>query len=98
MSAGIAARTVDLMTRSEGALRVGIELGQRPETYHDPQQGPDWGYSADFTEATRPREVLARLTISPSAKSKAQKAPRVMTEVLFAFGGRFQIRPLPFSN
>ncbi len=85
------------MTRSEGASLVGIELGQRPETYHDPQ----YGQTGD-TQPTSPRlsvrDLLARRTISPSAKSKAQKAPRVMTEVLFAFGGRFQIRPLRFSN
>jgi hypothetical protein len=47
------------MTSSEGALLVGIELGQRPETYHDPQQGRTGDTQADFTEAIRLQHDLA---------------------------------------
>jgi hypothetical protein len=74
------------MTRSEGASLVDIELGQRPETYHDPKEGQTGDTQADFTEAVRPQSFGCQTGAPGDHDPGAFCLPKN------------QIRPLPNSN
>jgi len=71
------------MTRSQVALLADVELGQRPETYHDPQQGQTGDTQPDFTEAIRTRDWRG-LVILARCRDKGTKAP-LGPRVLFSF-------------